>query len=83
MFVYRVQKYLGAYLATLGGQVDAVVFSAGIGENSSIIRDLILGPIRVGEGPCRPPLWEGTVQAVDAVARAVWNAGLWRASRRF
>ena len=37
MFCYRVRKYLGAYAATLGG-VDAVVFSAGIGENNPILR---------------------------------------------
>nr|ALD82623.1 ackB [Platydorina caudata] len=46
MFVYRVQKYIGAYTAALGGKVDAVVFSAGIGENSSIIRELILEPLK-------------------------------------
>ncbi|KAG2496121.1 hypothetical protein HYH03_005724 [Edaphochlamys debaryana] len=46
MFVYRVQKYIGAYTAALGGHVDAVVFSAGIGENSSIIRQLILAPLK-------------------------------------
>lgn len=42
MFVYRIKKYIGAYMAALGGDVDAVLFSAGIGENSSIIRRLIL-----------------------------------------
>lgn len=41
MFVYRVRKYIGAYSAALCGRVDALVFSAGIGENSSIIRGLI------------------------------------------
>lgn len=41
MFVYRVRKYIGAYSAALSGRVDALVFSAGIGENSSIIRGLI------------------------------------------
>lgn len=41
MFCYRVVKYLGAYIAILGG-ADAVIFSGGIGENSSIIRDLII-----------------------------------------
>jgi acetate kinase len=33
VFCYRARKYIGAYLAALGG-ADAVVFSAGIGENS-------------------------------------------------
>ena len=32
MYGYRIKKYLGAYLAVLGG-ADAVVFTAGIGEN--------------------------------------------------
>ncbi|GLC39198.1 activator of C kinase protein 1 [Pleodorina starrii] len=46
MFVYRVRKYIGAYMAALEGQVDAVVFSAGIGENSPAVRALILEPLR-------------------------------------
>ncbi|KAG2454195.1 hypothetical protein HYH02_001230 [Chlamydomonas schloesseri] len=41
MFVRRVRKYIGAYMAVLDGQVDAVVFSAGIGENSALVRGLI------------------------------------------
>lgn len=40
IFVYRVQKYIGAYIAVLNG-VDAVVFTGGIGENSPYIRSLI------------------------------------------
>jgi acetate kinase len=37
MFCYRVRKYIGAYLAVLGG-ADALVFGGGIGERSAIIR---------------------------------------------
>jgi acetate kinase len=37
MFCYRARKYIGAYLAALGG-ADAVVFTGGIGENSPEIR---------------------------------------------
>ena len=40
MFAYRVKKYIGAYVAVLG-RVDAVVFSAGIGENDDVIRAMI------------------------------------------
>lgn len=47
MFVYRVRKYLGAYTAALNGRVDAVIFSAGVGENSSIIRGLICDDFKV------------------------------------
>ncbi|QGH70361.1 acetate/propionate family kinase [Pseudactinotalea sp. HY158] len=37
LYTYRLRKYLGSYLAVLG-RVDAVVFTAGIGENSPDIR---------------------------------------------
>ena len=37
MFVYRLVKYIGAYFAVLP-RVDALVFTAGIGENSDTIR---------------------------------------------
>ncbi|BEQ16931.1 acetate/propionate family kinase [Desulfoferula mesophila] len=39
IFAYRIKKYLGSYAAVLGG-LDAVVFTAGIGENSPLIRRL-------------------------------------------
>jgi acetate kinase len=38
MFCYRIKKYIGAYVAVLGG-VDAIVFTGGIGENSAMIRE--------------------------------------------
>lgn len=37
MYSYRIKKYIGAYFAALG-RLDALVFTAGIGENSSMIR---------------------------------------------
>ena len=37
MFADRVKKFLGAYLAVLGG-ADAIAFTAGIGENDKIVR---------------------------------------------
>jgi acetate kinase len=39
-FVYRIRKYIGAYMAALNG-LDAVVFTAGIGENSPVIRRMV------------------------------------------
>jgi len=41
IFVYRIQKYIGAYVAALKG-VDVIVFTAGIGENCPRIRQKIL-----------------------------------------
>jgi acetate kinase len=41
IFCYRVRKYIGAYLAAMGG-ADALVFAGGIGENSPAIRGRIV-----------------------------------------
>ncbi len=41
MLAYRVKKYLGSYIAVLGG-VDAIVFTGGIGEHSPLIRGLVM-----------------------------------------
>jgi acetate kinase len=40
MFVFRIKKYIGAYAAVLG-KADAVVFTAGIGENVPSIKDTL------------------------------------------
>ncbi|WP_324719010.1 acetate/propionate family kinase [Salinimicrobium sp. HB62] len=40
MNTYRIKKYIGAYAAAMNG-LDAVVFTAGIGENSDVIRRLV------------------------------------------
>ncbi len=40
MNAYRIKKYIGAYAAALNG-LDAIVFTAGIGENSSTIRSKV------------------------------------------
>ena len=40
VFAHRVRKYIGAYAAVMGG-VDAIVFTAGIGENSAQMRHRI------------------------------------------
>ena len=41
MFVYAVKKYIGAYAAAMGG-VDAIVFTAGVGENDKGVREKVL-----------------------------------------
>jgi len=40
VFAYKVRKYVGGYVAAMGG-VDAIVFTAGLGENSIEMRDKI------------------------------------------
>ncbi|MDD3839655.1 MAG: acetate kinase [Clostridia bacterium] len=37
MFIYSVKKYIGAYAAAMGG-LDVIAFTAGIGENTALIR---------------------------------------------
>ncbi len=53
VFCYRARKYIGAYLAAMGG-ADAVVFTGGIGENSPEVRARI----------CEGMQWAGL--AIDA-----------------
>jgi len=40
VFTYRIKKYIGAYAAAMGG-IDALVFTGGIGENSSLVRSAV------------------------------------------
>lgn len=40
IFANRVKKYIGSYFAILG-RVDAIVFTAGLGENSGMMREMI------------------------------------------
>ena len=49
VYCHRVRKYIGAYMATLGG-VDAISFTAGVGENDAVVRARIvegLGPLGI------------------------------------
>jgi acetate kinase len=55
IFCYRARKYVGAYLAAMGG-ADAVVFAGGVGENSAEIRAQI----------CDGLAWAGLEVDVDA-----------------
>jgi acetate kinase len=49
LFCYRAVKYVGAYLAALEGDTQALVFTGGIGENAPEIRARV----------CRPLAWAG------------------------
>lgn len=40
MNAYRIKKYIGAYATIMNG-IDAIIFTAGIGENSEIIRKMV------------------------------------------
>jgi acetate kinase len=44
IFTRRVTKYIGAYAAVMGG-LDCIVFTAGIGENSPVVRRMVCGSL--------------------------------------
>ena len=46
IYVYSIQKYIGAYFAILGG-CDLLVFTGSIGSGSSKIRDMICRPLSI------------------------------------
>jgi acetate kinase len=60
MFSYRVRKYIGAYLAALGG-AEAIVVAGGIGENTPVVRERIFQ--RLG--------WAGAIFDPDRNRRTV------------
>jgi len=62
IFCYRIQKYIGAYMAAMNG-ADAVVFSGGIGENSPVIRSIV----------CNALSWLGI--AIDETLNAQFTSG--------
>ena len=46
VFCHRIRKYVGAYVAVLGG-CDALVFTAGIGEHSALVRSRVCAGLEV------------------------------------
>jgi acetate kinase len=40
MYAYRIKKYIGSYAAVLNG-LDAIIFTAGIGENDQLMREMV------------------------------------------
>lgn len=84
VFCYRVRKYIGAYLAVLGG-ADAIVFGGGIGERSAVIRARIcegmewcglrLDPVR-NENAGRPTHGMAVKISEDRTALACYVAGV-------
>lgn len=63
LFCYRARKYVGSYLAVLGG-ADAIVFGGGVGEHAPAVRAGILEGLE----------WAGIRLDADANARATGGA---------
>jgi acetate kinase len=62
LYCYRARKYLGAYLAVLGG-ADAILFGGGVGEHAPTVRARILAGLE----------WAGI--RLDAAANAAAGGG--------
>jgi acetate kinase len=81
LFCYRARKYVGAYLAVLGG-ADAILFGGGIGENAPQVRERMLEGLAwagiaidrdrnaAAAGPGTPVLIGGP--KADGLSTAVW-----------
>ena len=54
LYAYRIRRELGSLAAALGG-LDAIVFTAGIGENAPVIRESRLSRCRLARRGARPP----------------------------
>lgn len=67
VFVHRIRKYIGAYAAVMGG-ADAIVFTGGIGENSSLVRSRV----------CEGLVYMGVVldEEANRTRRAVDHGGI-------
>ncbi|MDL2279110.1 acetate kinase [Desulfovibrio sp. OttesenSCG-928-G11] len=67
MFCYSIRKYIGAYYAALG-RLDALVFTAGIGENDEATRIGICGgldPMGIAIDPMRNAAKQGQVRVIS------------------
>ncbi len=62
IYIHRLKKYIGAYYAVLG-RVDAVAFTAGVGENAAEVREAAVAGL------------EGLGLAVDGERNAVRGGG--------
>jgi len=65
-YCYRVRKYIGAYIAAMGG-LDAVIFTGGIGEGSAEVRSLALQGLE-SMGVCLDLQRNGSVKNEDDVS---------------
>lgn len=75
MYVQRVRKYVGAFLMKLDGELDALVFTAGVGENDKEFRELVTsGMDRFGvvvDSAKNRSVKEGEIQADSSISKVM------------
>ncbi len=73
MNAYRIKKYIGAYIAAMNG-LDAIVFTAGIGENSSRMRKRIcadMGHLGLQLDDLKNETWSSSLPEINTNASRV------------
>ena len=76
VFIGRVRKHLGSFLVRLHGDVDALVFTGGIGENDPRLREAVcegLGRFGIAVDPLKNELGQAEVQPSFARVKVVAN----------
>ncbi|HEU0014948.1 MAG TPA: acetate kinase [Longimicrobium sp.] len=77
IFCYRVRKYVGSYLAALGG-ADAVCFAGGVGENAAAVRTMICEGLEFAGVRLDPRLNEATVGGAEGrISPEGSSPGVW------
>jgi acetate kinase len=77
MYVYRIRKYIGSYAAVLGG-CDALVFTAGVGQGSDVLRKRVVEGLQYLNLEVSAELNDGRVnvseelQISPAGSKSVW-----------
>lgn len=73
VYVERVRKYIGAFLVKLNGELDALVFTAGVGENDKGLRELAcagLFPLGIEVDPMKNAQAKGDAEIQSTRSRA-------------
>lgn len=76
LYCYRASKYIGAYLAALGG-VDSIVFGGGVGENAPIVRARILANMDWAGIHLDPALNQATIGQEQCISRVDSPVTVW------
>lgn len=76
MFVYSIRKFVGAYMAIIG-PLDALVFTAGIGENDDIVRAKVCADLEHIGISIDPDLNKGCKKEATALHAGASKVQIW------
>jgi acetate kinase len=68
LYAYRIRKFIGAYAAVLNG-IDAIIFTAGVGENDSNMREAVcteLGYLGIELDPDQNIAYKGELKEINS-----------------